>query len=73
MSRNPRLPAGKQDFQGILIKVKESVESGSTFADALGQHPKAFDDLYVNLVAAGEAGGILDTILRGWRPISKRR
>lgn len=50
-------------FKDILLKVKESVESGSTFADALGKHPKAFDQLYVNLVAAGEIGGILDTIL----------
>ena len=50
-------------FQEILYKVKESVESGSTFADALGKHPRAFDQLFVNLVAAGEVGGILDTIL----------
>jgi type IV pilus assembly protein PilC len=50
-------------FKKILVSVKESVESGSTFADALKKHPKAFDDLYVNLVAAGEVGGILDTIL----------
>lgn len=50
-------------FQEILFKVKESVESGSTFADALAKHPKAFDQLFVNLVAAGEIGGILDTIL----------
>ncbi|HTP65779.1 MAG TPA: type II secretion system F family protein [Geobacteraceae bacterium] len=58
--------AGQQDnntFKQILYKVKESVESGSTFADALAKHPKAFDALYVNLVAAGEVGGILDTIL----------
>ena len=58
---------GKQQenktFKKILIDVKESVESGSTFADALKKHPKAFDELYVNLVAAGEVGGILDTIL----------
>jgi type IV pilus assembly protein PilC len=39
------------------------VESGHTVADALAKHPKAFSDLYVNMVAAGEAGGILDTIL----------
>ena len=39
------------------------VESGNTVADALARHPKAFSDLYVNMVAAGEAGGILDTIL----------
>jgi type IV pilus assembly protein PilC len=50
-------------FKKIILEVKESVESGSTFADALAKHPKAFDDLYVNLVAAGEVGGILDTIL----------
>jgi type IV pilus assembly protein PilC len=50
-------------FQSALFKVKESVESGSTFADALGKHPTIFDQLYVNLVAAGEVGGILDTIL----------
>jgi type IV pilus assembly protein PilC len=50
-------------FKDILLKVKESVESGSTFADALSKHPKAFDALFVNLVAAGEIGGILDTIL----------
>jgi type IV pilus assembly protein PilC len=50
-------------FQKMLLAVKESVESGSTFADALKKHPKAFDSLYVNLVAAGEVGGILDTIL----------
>ena len=50
-------------FKTILVTVKEDVESGSTFADALKKHPKAFNDLYVNLVAAGEVGGILDTIL----------
>ncbi len=50
-------------FKTILTQVKEDVESGSTFADALKKHPKAFNDLYCNLVAAGEVGGILDTIL----------
>jgi type IV pilus assembly protein PilC len=50
-------------FKNALRAVKSDVESGSTFADALAKHPKAFDDLYVNLVAAGEVGGILDTIL----------
>jgi len=50
-------------FKDVLMKVKESVESGSTFADSLAKHPKVFDQLYVNLVAAGEVGGILDTIL----------
>ena len=50
-------------FQKVVIAVKEDVESGATLADALGKHPKVFDDLFVNLVAAGEVGGILDTIL----------
>ncbi len=43
--------------------IKADVESGATYADALGKHPKEFSELYVNMVAAGEAGGILDTIL----------
>ena len=50
-------------FRKILKNIKEDVEEGSTFADALKQHPDAFDDLFVNLVAAGEIGGILDIIL----------
>ncbi|RLB72868.1 MAG: type II secretion system F family protein [Deltaproteobacteria bacterium] len=50
-------------FKTILLKVKEDVEAGATFADALKKHPKAFNELYVNLIAAGEVGGILDTIL----------
>ena len=53
----------KKTFKVIITKIKEDVESGSTFADALSKHPKLFDSLYVNLVAAGEIGGILDTIL----------
>jgi len=47
----------------VTRKVVYDVESGQTLADALRKHPKAFSDLYVNMVAAGEAGGILDTIL----------
>ncbi len=53
----------KAEFKKVLIDVKASVEGGSTFADALKKHPKVFDSLYVNLIAAGEVGGILDTIL----------
>src|SRR5262245_20785497 len=53
----------KPNFRQIIQTVKADVEQGSTFADALGKHPKPFDPLYVNLVAAGEVGGILDTIL----------
>jgi type IV pilus assembly protein PilC len=46
-----------------LTVIKADVESGSTYADALKKHPRIFSELYVNMVAAGEAGGILDTIL----------
>jgi len=50
-------------FKEIIRQVKADVEQGSTFADALRKHPKPYDELYVNLVQAGEIGGILDTIL----------
>jgi type IV pilus assembly protein PilC len=51
-------------FKKLLGQVKGDVESGSTFAEALGKHPRVFDELFVNLIAAGETGGILDTILQ---------
>jgi type IV pilus assembly protein PilC len=50
-------------FRKTIREVKEEVEAGSTFAGALRKHPKVFSDLYANMVAAGEVGGILDTIL----------
>ncbi|MFM8301480.1 MAG: type II secretion system F family protein [Gemmatimonadota bacterium] len=50
-------------LQAVTRQVVFDVESGHTVADALAKHPNAFTDLYVNMVAAGEAGGILDTIL----------
>lgn len=50
-------------FQTVLRDVKNNVEQGATFSDALGRHPKVFDELFVNLVRAGESGGILDSIL----------
>jgi type IV pilus assembly protein PilC len=50
-------------LKDILLKVKADVEAGSTFADALRKHPSVFNELYCNLVTAGETGGILDTIL----------
>jgi len=52
-----------KSFKRVLTTVKLQVEQGSTFSDALRRHPRVFDELYVNLVAAGEVGGILDTIL----------
>jgi type IV pilus assembly protein PilC len=53
----------KKLFKDIIREIREDVESGSTFAGALKKHPAAFDDLYTNLVVAGEEGGILDNIL----------
>jgi type IV pilus assembly protein PilC len=50
-------------FKRQLTEIKETVEGGNTFGEALKKFPKTFDDLYVNLVSAGEVGGILDTIL----------
>jgi type IV pilus assembly protein PilC len=50
-------------FKKVLKEIKESVEGGSTLADALKKYPKDFDDLFVNMIAAGEIGGILDNIL----------
>jgi type IV pilus assembly protein PilC len=59
---------GKQEahkgFSGVILKTREDVESGAALADAMKKHPKTFDTLYSNMIAAGEAGGILDTILK---------
>jgi type IV pilus assembly protein PilC len=51
-------------LRAVTAKVAGNVEAGSTLADALRRHPRTFDDLYVNLVEVGEAGGILDTVLQ---------
>ena len=51
-------------FKKILTEVVKDVEGGASLAESLGKHPDVFDDLFVNLVAAGEVGGILDTILQ---------
>ncbi|MDX1643822.1 MAG: type II secretion system F family protein [Thermoanaerobaculia bacterium] len=51
-------------FRTMIQRVRQDVEQGSSLADAMARQPKAFDDLYVHMVAAGEAGGILDVILQ---------
>ncbi len=51
-------------FKSILHQIREDVEAGATLADAMRRHPKAFNNLFVNMIAAGEAGGVLDVILR---------
>jgi type IV pilus assembly protein PilC len=59
---------GKQEphkgFSKVILKTREDVEAGAALADAMKKHPKTFDALYSNMIAAGEAGGILDTILK---------
>jgi type IV pilus assembly protein PilC len=59
---------GKQEpnkhFSAVILKVREDVEAGAALADSMKKHPKTFDALYSNMIAAGEAGGILDTILK---------
>jgi type IV pilus assembly protein PilC len=52
-----------KNFKSIIRQIREDVEGGSTFAGALKKHPKVFNELYTNLVVAGEEGGILDNIL----------
>ncbi len=54
--QNPR-------FKQVISEVCDQVESGNTLSDAFGQHPKVFDRLFVNMIRAGEAGGVLDTVL----------
>lgn len=50
-------------FRKVMQSVKETVETGNTFAEGLAKHPKVFDDLFINMVIAGETGGILDIVL----------
>jgi len=51
-------------LKNIVVEVSEDVETGSSFSEALAKHPKTFDKLFVNMVKAGEAGGVLDVILQ---------
>ncbi|MDQ2973289.1 MAG: type II secretion system F family protein [bacterium] len=53
-----------QEFKKHLVEISKEVESGTTFANALAKHPSVFSPIYVNMIAAGEAGGILDEILK---------
>jgi type IV pilus assembly protein PilC len=53
-----------RNFAAVILQVRADVEGGASLADAMKKHPKAFDALFTNMVAAGEAGGILDTILK---------
>jgi type IV pilus assembly protein PilC len=53
-----------KNFSATILDTRTEVESGASLADAMRKHPKAFDPLFTNMIAAGEAGGILDTILK---------
>jgi type IV pilus assembly protein PilC len=53
-----------KNFAGVILATRGDVESGMSLADAMKRHPKVFDSLFSNMIAAGEAGGILDTILK---------
>jgi type IV pilus assembly protein PilC len=53
-----------QHFSQVILQTRTDVEGGASLADAMKRHPKTFDTLYANMIAAGEAGGILDTILK---------
>src|SRR5207247_6656154 len=53
-----------KSFSAVILQPRTDVESGASLADAMRRHPKTFDPLFTNMIAAGEAGGILDTILK---------
>src|SRR6187200_2425938 len=53
-----------KNFAGTILQTRTDVEGGASLADAMRKHPKTFDPLFTNMIAAGEAGGILDTILK---------
>src|SRR6478672_11178006 len=53
-----------KNFAAVILSTRTDVESGASLADAMRKHPKTFDPLFTNMIAAGEAGGILDTILK---------
>jgi hypothetical protein len=53
-------------LKNIVVEVSEDVETGSSFSEALAKHPKSFDKLYVNMVKAGEAGGVLEDLIAYW-------
>src|SRR4051812_12807394 len=53
-----------KNFAAVILATRGDVESGASLADAMKRHPKTFDPLFTNMIAAGEAGGILDTILK---------
>jgi type IV pilus assembly protein PilC len=62
-----------EDFQAVLQGISQDIQSGASFSEALAAHPECFDDLYVNMVKAGEAGGVLDTVLERLAEFAEKR
>src|SRR3989441_12263892 len=54
-----------KNFSAVILQTRSDVESGASLADAMRKHPKTFDSLFTNMIAAGEAGGVFYTILKG--------
>ncbi|RLB94113.1 MAG: type II secretion system protein GspF [Deltaproteobacteria bacterium] len=63
----------KESFKRILSKIKDSIEEGSSFADALAQYPDIFSNIYINMVRAGEASGTLEIVLERLADISEKQ
>ncbi|MFB6346135.1 MAG: type II secretion system inner membrane protein GspF [bacterium] len=62
-----------EEFKAILQKISQDIQGGSSFSEALAAHPGVFDDLYVNMVKAGEAGGVLDEVLDRLAEFAEKR
>src|SRR3977135_1667701 len=64
-------PEKDKNFAAVILQTRTDVESGASLADAMRKHPKTFDPLFTNMVAAGGAGGIPNTILKGPAPSNR--
>lgn len=62
-----------EEFKSVLQKISQDIQGGSSFSEALAAHPEVFDDLYVNMVKAGEAGGVLDEVLNRLAQFAEKR
>lgn len=62
-----------EEFKTVLQKISQDIQGGSSFSEALAAHPEVFDDLYVNMVKAGEAGGVLDEVLERLAQFAEKR
>ena len=65
--------AEDKQFGEVILAIRAEVEGGASLADAMSKHPKAFDSLFTNMIAAGEAGASWTPFSSAWRPTSRRR